>query len=254
MVYNTDAEFHLNKRREVSEAKRAKKKGGMRAAAVAAAAAIASSGFSGLPSDDTPLSALDDDDDDDDDEDERPLASRRSKPPSVVPTRIYSPPLSSPPSLKEEPRELTPAYPIASEPPPTPTIPPQAVNGTPVITSASQMSPSMASASPSAPRKPRAPAVPHVLCVSKIPIRCQKKLQGKLKSLNFFSLQPPGVPDWLRDALELTKAEYLSDDFGGFPRPSSQATDPKQIEWRVKCYDCPGKVRVLGLSRVHRSC
>lgn len=178
--YHTDPEFHLNKRREATEAKRAKKKGGTRAAAVAAAAAIASTGLGALPSDDTPLSALDDDDDDDDDDD-LPLATRRSKPPSVVPTRIYSPPLSSPPSLKDEARDPTPERPVKPEPQPapivsTPIVPTRpALNGTSANSSNSlsnsQISPHIASASPSQPRKvAKAPPVPHMLCVG--PILC----------------------------------------------------------------------------------
>src|SRR5260221_6325577 len=85
--YNTDPNYHLTKRRSTEELRRIKKKGmGMRTSHAAPVPLPDTSNSRG----DSPLS----DDDDDEEDEDIPLATRRSKQPSV--NRIQSPDLSDP--------------------------------------------------------------------------------------------------------------------------------------------------------------
>ena len=87
--YNTDPNYHLTKRRSTEELRRIKKKGmGMRTSHAAPVPLPDTSNSRG----DSPLS----DDDDDEEDEDIPLATRRSKQPSV--NRIQSPDLSDPES------------------------------------------------------------------------------------------------------------------------------------------------------------
>ncbi|KAF9516045.1 hypothetical protein BS47DRAFT_1341372 [Hydnum rufescens UP504] len=222
--YNTDPEFHLAKR------------GGARiaAAAMAAAAATAETPVS-LPPADTPMSS---EDEDEDDEEDVPLATRnRSKQSSV--NRILSPELSDPESVKVETPPRTAQ--VQPPPPPSPPVPPperyrsqhqhglvpaQSPTKSPVISdghlSNGGPAPSVSSQA--------SPIIPS---------------RSKLNRARI--LFPPGTPQWLQDCLERTKAAHPADDFGALPRPPQPGADPATPpEWRLKCYDCPGKLYTPG--------
>lgn len=227
--YNTSPEFHLAKRRTAEEARKAKKRGGgsSRLAAANALAAAAETPLS-LPPADTPLTS---EDEDEDDEEDIPLATRnRSKQPSV--NRIVSPELSDLDSIK------APTPPPQAPPPPpekpssSPVTSAQSVtlNGGKTRSGSSQSSPTLARAKPNRPGRP--------LFVSLID-------HSRICSLLTLSpIQPAGTPRWLEECLEATKAAHPLDDFGALPRPPQPGADPNAPpEWRLKCYDCPGKVR-----------
>ena len=48
------------------------------------------------------------------------------------------------------------------------------------------------------------------------------------------------IPKWLQDALTDMRAKYPDDNFDVILRKVASSSVP---EWRVKCLDCPGKVR-----------
>lgn len=48
------------------------------------------------------------------------------------------------------------------------------------------------------------------------------------------------APNWLTAAMQAMQAKYTNDKFEVILRKVTASTTP---EWRIKCLDCPGKVR-----------
>ncbi|KAG9028270.1 SWI/SNF chromatin-remodeling complex subunit [Tulasnella sp. JGI-2019a] len=212
VVYNPDPEYHLRLRNEEAERKKRKRP-------VKRKAATDDNGTE--PVADT---HVDDDDDDDDDDDGPPLAAqtRQSPRPKTPPRRIRSP-------------ESSPSPPLA------------AANSTPSSLSAPSTirdddikPPPERELSPSPAAKTPAPPPPPVVAPT-LPPPAPPPAPRPSTS------QHPETPDWLVRCMAALQATYQNDRFGAIPRPPQPTAPPGTgREWRIKCFDCPGKVYTPG--------
>ncbi|KAF8336441.1 uncharacterized protein EI90DRAFT_3119709 [Cantharellus anzutake] len=216
--YNTDPIYHLTKRRSNEELRRIQRRGmGYRASHMAPIPLPDASNSRG----DSPLS----DDDDDDDDDDVPLASRRSKQPSV--NRIQSPDLSDLDSNAGDSKPLiqvtaqakdakASAAPERLLSPPAEVKPMSQPEQTPTASPAMNRSwPNGANTSPVPPQS--SPAVPSP--------RVPRRLPQALRDPYFLRMLLSGCND----------------------RPLQPGADPAAPpEWRLKCFDCPGKLYTPG--------
>jgi len=182
---------------------------------------------------DSPLS----DDDDDEEDEDVPLASRRSKQPSI--NRIQSPDLSdlesnaadNKPAIQITAPAKEPTASAVSQPAPTPPT-----ETKPALSPGQTSSPIMSRSLPNGvtPTFILPQSSPAVPLVRRLPPGTRP-------------LFPPNAPEWLQNCLEATRAQYPHDDFFAMPRPLQPGADPTAPpEWRLKCVDCPGKLYTPG--------
>lgn len=211
--YNTDPEFHTNFKRESEIAKTmAKKKGG--AALRAQSNTVPNTPADGPSEPQTPSRLKDD-------------APRKPSP--------------KPPILDDE-RPVSPVTTASSgsEPPLSQKV---KVNGIVRVQSPSPDAPPPPPAPPTPKNEPPASEAPPTLPdPPSSPPRAWVSVSG-LKNCacnhnsDMYTFQPP---QWLSNAMHTTQGKYPHDKFEVALR---RVTATSAAEWRIKCIDCPGKVR-----------
>lgn len=250
VVWRTDKEFHLEKRKKDEEARKAKKRGGQKGGFASAHLQVPGTpGSSSRPANGAKITP------------------RRSPHSAVLqsPESSLSPPAMSPPvRIKRLPQRDSAAPPESSNsnseppnssssapPPPPPSAPASASLPPPPPPTAAV--PTTATTTPRLPPPPPPPA-PEVIA---------EILAAPPPSVSRTGYRPIGPldkpdsqrPSWLGDELVRLRAKYPEDSFDVLqrsrpPAPPPVTADgappppvaPPAIEWRVRCTDCPGKV------------
>ncbi|CDZ96497.1 SWI-SNF chromatin remodeling complex, Snf5 subunit [Phaffia rhodozyma] len=87
------------------------------------------------------------------------------------------------------------------------------------------------------------PPPPQPLRVEEMRPTVSANMNGYVKPLSATRPAPPPPPSWIAIAADSLRKRYPDDNFQIIPKPRKNVLPSTPVtEWRIKCFDCPGKV------------